>query len=163
MFQIDAAKSNWKATGFFNFVHTNKDGSHTKIGSFPVKDDKDCEMKLREWAEKDPANLVKLLSLLTMTYKAAGSTSTFDYADTAPVEKTADPKAAIGYINIQMKSKSGVMTDLEPIILRANMPDQVAVNNALKADPSVLDKMKAKFVIDYRSSIPVQKEEFALG
>ena len=70
----------WKAQGFLNFFIPGKDGKTKKIGAIGLKDSKPNEKELMNWLNADPANVQKLLKVLTVTYQSAVPTETSGFA-----------------------------------------------------------------------------------
>lgn len=62
---------NWKSQGFINVFLPTKGGSKIKLGFIGLQDKVAREKELREWLEKDPANIGILASKLIIEYNSA--------------------------------------------------------------------------------------------
>lgn len=65
---------NWKSQGFINVFLPTKGGGKIKLGFIGLQDKVAREKELREWLEKDPANIGILASKLIIEYNSAQPT-----------------------------------------------------------------------------------------
>lgn len=62
---------NWKSQGFVNIFLPTMGGGKIKLGFIGLQDKVEREKELREWLEKDPANIGILASKLIIEYNSA--------------------------------------------------------------------------------------------
>lgn len=65
------SNENWKSQGFINVFLPTKGGGKIKLGYIGLQDKVAREKELREWLEKDPANIALLASKLIIEYNSA--------------------------------------------------------------------------------------------
>jgi hypothetical protein len=78
----------WKAEGFLNFYLPTQDGGRRKLGSIPLKGNKQSEKDLLKWLNEDKERVAVIMAKLQLEYQAAeqAAGSGFDLSDPAPAK-----------------------------------------------------------------------------